>query len=106
MTAAYTQLTLAMTRDGDSRVVTVNGDLDHDNAPDLRLQLEQAADDGVERVELDLTGVTFIDSAALQVFVSVSAALGERGGSLLITAASPLVTRILAVTGLDDLFRP
>lgn len=106
MAAAYTQLTLTANRRDDALDVIVTGDLDHDSAPGLRGQLEDSASDGVTQVNLDLSGVTFIDSAALQVFVSAAAELSKRGGALTITAASPLVTRILGVTGLEDLFRP
>lgn len=104
MSAGYTKLTVEIERNGDVSRATVAGDLDHDSAPGLQLELDKAAGDGVRNIELDLSAVTFIDSAALQVFVSLTDRLGDRGGALSITEASPVVARILKVTRLDELF--
>jgi anti-anti-sigma factor len=101
--AGYTQLTLVVTRQDDHAVVRVGGDLDHDSSPELHRELEQAIDDDLLNLNLDLAGVTFIDSAALQIFVSITDALAQRGGTLTITDASPVVARILEVTRLGEL---
>ncbi len=104
MNAGYTQLTVGIERDGDGLKVSVAGDLDHDSAPSLRVKLDAAVTDEICKIELDLAHVTFIDSAALQVFVSMHDEMSGRGGGLIITDTSPLVARILKVTRLGDLF--
>ncbi len=104
MTAAYTELSIGIEREGNRLRVRIAGDLDHHSAPGLRPRLDDALTDDVRTIHLDLTGVTFIDSAALQVFVSVYDEMRGRGGTLAITDASPLVARILEVTGFGNLF--
>lgn len=104
MSAAYTELTVDIEQDGDGLKASVAGDLDHGSAPSLRVKLDEAVTEGVRKIELDLAGVTFIDSAALQVFVAMHDEMRGRGGALVVTNASPLVTRILDVTRLGSLF--
>ena len=101
--AGFTELSVDTLREDGRTVVRVAGDLDHDSAPGLRAELE-GFDEAVRFIELDLAGVTFIDSGALQVFVSVHSELQSRGGSLRIVNASPVVARILAMTRLDEVF--
>jgi len=84
--------------------VSVAGDLDHHSAPELHRQLQQAAGDEVRTIVLDLTGVTFIDSAGLQVFIATTDRMQDRGGTLVISSTSPVVARILAVSRLGELF--
>lgn len=104
MSAAYTELTVDIERDGDGLKASVAGDLDHGSAPSLRVKLDEAVTDDVRKIDLDLAGVTFIDSAALQVFIAVQDEMRGRGGVLVVTNASPLVTRIFEVTRLGSLF--
>ena len=105
MKAGDTKLSVETERQGDRCAARVTGDLDHDTAPALRTELEQASsDETVCHLDLDLSAVTFIDSAALQVFTSIHAALGERGGALHVTEASSVVARILDVTGFAEVF--
>lgn len=104
MNAGYTELTVQIERDGDRLRIQISGDLDHDSAPNLRPELDKAMTADIRNIDLDLAGVTFIDSAALQVFVSVYDEMHGREGALVITDASPLVARILEVTRLGHLF--
>lgn len=52
--------------------------------------------------ELDLSGVTFVDSSAIRLFIQLQRARGE-GGQLVLVAPQPHVERVLEVAGLDDL---
>ena len=60
-------------------------------------------DRGYTRVAIDLGSVEFIDSSGLGVLVGSLRRLREDGGDLVLRAASPAVTRILELTGLDGL---
>lgn len=104
MNVAYTELSIDIERLADRVVVRVAGDLDHDTARDLRAKLEPYAQDTVANIDLDLGGVTFIGSGALQVFIAIHKDLREKGGRLRVAEASPLVTRILALTHLGEVF--
>jgi anti-anti-sigma factor len=55
-------------------------------------------------LRLDLSGVTFIDSAGLASLVRARHALFERGGDVILCDCSPYLRRVLARTCLDKLF--
>jgi len=52
-------------------------------------------------VELDCSGLTFIDASGLRLFVAVHQACVGRGAKLAIVNPAQCVTRLLALTGLD-----
>ncbi|MFI5906123.1 STAS domain-containing protein [Dactylosporangium sp. NPDC051541] len=77
--------------------VTASGELDMTSAPQLINVLRDAIHaHGPSRVDLDLTGVTFMDSTGLQVLVAANT---DVGGGLRITGTSPAVHRLLQLTG-------
>lgn len=84
-------------------MVTVAGEIDMANADDLQSYLSSVAETH-NLVALDLSTVTFIDSTGLNALIRTYRLL-EPGGSLLVLAPSPQVSRVLEVTGLDRLFR-
>jgi anti-sigma B factor antagonist len=99
-------MTLAITVD-DRRpptVLSVGGDLDLNTAPELLQALTRLVDDGRRAVVVDLTGVGFCDSSGLSVLVRVRNRLTELGGSVTLAAATPIVQRVLEVSGLDEIF--
>lgn len=105
MAAGFTELSVDADRQGHRTVVRIAGDLDHHSAPSLRIGLEGCVEDeAVTEVDADLSGVTFIDSGALQVFISVHATLEQRGGTLRVVESSPVVARILDLTHLAEVF--
>jgi anti-sigma B factor antagonist len=90
-------------RNGGATVVRLAGELDLYNAHLVREALLEAAEEGPERLVVDLADVTFIDSTALGVLIEARKALANRRGFAL---ASPgLETRrALEVSGLDKHF--
>jgi anti-sigma B factor antagonist len=84
--------------------VAVSGEVDITTAPDLRAWLTRALDDGAAKVVLDLSGVEFMDSSGLSVLVGAHRRLARLGGRLGIVGVSPIVARLLSVTGLHRIF--
>ena len=84
-------------------VVTVRGDVDATTAPDLRACLLAALDrPDTAEVEVDLSRVTFLDSAGLTVLVVGHQAAQRAGRTVLVrSGAARAVTRPLALTGLS-----
>jgi anti-sigma B factor antagonist len=87
----------------DPPVMTVRGEVDLASAPKLAAALSELMDRGHTHVALDLGAVEFIDSSGLGVLVGSLRRLREQGGDLVLQSASPAVTRILELTGLDGL---
>ncbi|MET7733068.1 STAS domain-containing protein [Streptomyces sp. NPDC005402] len=86
------------------RVVTLRGEIDHDVKEALTAALlpEGGADDGLApRVVADLSGVTFLDSTGINVFVHVHHQVSAARGWLRLAAARESVTRVVQLVGLD-----
>jgi anti-sigma B factor antagonist len=89
--------------DGSGVMVHVQGELDLASAPSLKWALTDLLQTGVQRMVLDLSRVSFIDSTALSVLVGVQRALPQEG-RIAIAAATAEVCNILELTGLDATF--
>jgi anti-sigma B factor antagonist len=97
-------LTVATRRHGDATtVVAADGELDCYSSALLRAQLIAHTRAGHALI-VDLTGVTFIDSAGLGVLVGAWKLFREIDGTLAFVAG-PGVSRRIAVTRLDQVFR-
>ncbi|MEU0553153.1 STAS domain-containing protein [Dactylosporangium sp. NPDC006015] len=83
-------------------LVTATGELDMTSAPTLIESLRDAIRAyAPSRVDLDLTGVPFMDSTGIQVLVAAQA---DIDGELRIIGTSPAVHRLLELTGLLETF--
>ncbi|WP_190394409.1 STAS domain-containing protein [Nocardiopsis quinghaiensis] len=88
----------------DVAVVTVGGEVDLYTAPQLRSELVEALDDGARRLLVDMSRVEFCDSTGISVLLSAMKRSRDKGGDLEIVAPRPAVTKVLEVTGLDEVF--
>ena len=79
------------------QVVSVEGELDLQTAPDLEQTL-RATD--LPCVIVDLTEVPFLDSTALGVLLAATRKMEKNGRRLLVAAGSPAVARTLTISGL------
>lgn len=88
--------------DGGYREVRVEDELDLAVADQLRQRLDVAANDDVE-IFVCLERCDFIDSTGIAAIVVAHRQLADKGRRLLICGPSHQVSRILTVTGLNDL---
>jgi anti-anti-sigma factor len=91
------------TRVGGGRKLAVAGELDSGTQAALVRAFERAAVEleGGE-VELDLSALTFIDSAGLRAIIHIERTARERGLSLVVTPPPAPLTELLELTGLND----
>jgi anti-sigma B factor antagonist len=87
------ELSVTASLSGGTLRVGVVGDVDLASAPRLEAMLDLARLDGVYRLELDLSGVTFFSCAGI---AAVHGAHRD-GLRLLLVAAAPSVNRMLAL---------
>ncbi|MFB7356049.1 STAS domain-containing protein [Streptomyces gardneri] len=59
---------------------------------------------GPRGLDVDLSGVTFCDSSGLDMLLRLNRRANRAGKSLVLTALSPRVTRLLRLTGAEHLF--
>ena len=101
--AAFDPFRVESVRNERHAVLIVAGDLDAATAPRLHAELVQLAEDGVDRIVLDLRRTTFVDSFGLGVIVNAKKRLSQQGNSLCLVAEADQRTlrRVLEITGLD-----
>jgi anti-sigma B factor antagonist len=86
-------------RDGDDAILAVTGEIDMATGPILWSRIQQALDDGMARVVLDLAGTTFMDSTGVGIVLRTSAVYGA--ASIVIRSPQERVRRLFELTGLD-----
>jgi anti-sigma B factor antagonist len=84
-------------------VMTLPAEVDISNAEQVRQDLLSAVAQGATRVIADMTATTFCDSAGVTVLVRVVRQAAAHGSGLRLAASAPTVTRVLALTGVDQL---
>ena len=80
-------------------LVVIRGEIDIATSPALKATL--AAGLGRD-IEVDLSGVTFMDASGIGVLLAARRQAAEAGGSLTLRAPSAAVRRLTEVLGLDE----
>ncbi|MFE5402959.1 STAS domain-containing protein [Streptomyces sp. NPDC056580] len=83
----------------DAAVITVSGELDTDTGLALQHQLAGQVVHGRRHLVLDLADVPFMDSSGLRVIVRTVNEMRNIDGSVSLAAPSPVVRRVLDLTG-------
>jgi anti-sigma B factor antagonist len=93
-------LSITRSNEDGSVVLALAGELDVISAPELAEQLEALAADASPRVLLDLSGLSFVDSAGVSVLVKARHAAEESGRRLILRNATEQVHQVFSVLGL------
>ena len=88
----------------DHVVARVDGDLDLTNSRHLVDFLGRLSALSEYPVEVDLSGVDFIDSSGLHALLTTRRLLLERDSTLTIVNPSPCARRLLELTGCTEIF--
>jgi anti-sigma B factor antagonist len=80
----------------------VTGEIDAHTASAIGQALDGSNGDGV--VELDLSGVEFVDSSGLRALIEAHQRFEASGSSLRLVHPSPAVVRLFEISGVDDYF--
>jgi anti-anti-sigma factor len=91
-------------RDGDRLLIATAGELDLTTTPDLEAALESGQPYGA--LELDLAGLTFIDSSGLRLLLSERDRARRDGLNFTIRGATGPVARVFAISGFDADLEP
>lgn len=86
-----------------TRVVSLRGQLDYDAKDQLSQALSTQGDVERPRIVADLSGVSFMDSSGINVFVATHQQVSGAGGWVRIAAARQPVLRVLQLVGVDTL---
>ena len=88
-------------RRGQRIIVRLSGELDHHSAARVRGALDlMLRDVTVREMQLDMTEVTFMDSAGLGVILGRYKTLSGRGGKMIVSGVRTPIDRIFRMSGL------
>lgn len=92
--------------DGDDGVVLLRltGEIDTATVHVVEEALEPALNEVSRRLEIDLSGVEFMDSSGLNVLVVARNKLNDRGADLVISEVNDQVRRLFELSGLTTAF--
>jgi anti-anti-sigma factor len=93
------ELHLEVSPAGDA-FLAASGEVGGDGWIAFRQAIFDAGNQTRTTVILDLSGVTFFDSSAIRAVIGAKRVLGEQGVTLIIGPTSPIVERVLEITGL------
>ena len=83
-------------------MLALSGELDVVSAPELQQHLGEVLAEQHERVMLDLTGLTFVDSAGVSVLIKAKQTAEASGGTLVLRRPTEQLERVFALVGLAD----
>jgi anti-anti-sigma factor len=89
---------------GDTVRIRLDGELDIHTAPGVSEAVAGALDGGATTIVVDAAALRFCDSSGIQVLVQARERLVGSGGTLKVEGVHGSVEKVLAVTGLLDLF--
>ena len=90
--------------DDDSGLVSVSGESDLYTAPQLKGEVLRLIGTGSNRLVVDLTRTSFVDSATLGVLLGGLKRLRPKGGEIVLVIADPNIRKIFEITLLDRVF--
>src|SRR5512146_3350051 len=83
-------------------VVALSGEADVTTVPELTAALTAQIATGVRHLTVDLSGLSFADSASVSVFISANHVLRATGGTLVLCRPQPPVARMLSLLGVSQ----
>lgn len=82
--------------------VTLTGEIDAYTAPKVRNELMEVADGDGVKMEIDLSGVNYMDSTGLGIFVGLFKHLRANNGDMKLNGMTERLHRLFEITGLAD----
>jgi anti-sigma B factor antagonist len=91
--------------DGDAVMLSVRGEVDLHNSPDLRgVLLEILRDHKPKKLIVNLSLCPYMDSSAIAVLVETLQKVRKAGGKIYLTSLQPRVRGLLEIARLDTIF--
>jgi anti-sigma B factor antagonist len=85
-------------------VLRAQGEIDVASAPEFHASLSDLIREDTEILIVDLSEVSFMDSTGLGVLVGVEKQMSEAGHEMRLVVTQPQITRLLELTGLNEVF--
>ena len=99
-----TQMRIDAKSKDNGAVLSLSGKVIGDSVPQLKQNIEERINSGVNWLIIDLAEVPLMDSSALGTIIAAFLKLRERNGKLVLLNARKNIRDVLAITKLDSLF--
>lgn len=99
-------LVLAVTsrHEGSRALIALQGELDFHSSDEVTAAVTQALEEPIESIEVEVSGLTFVDSAGLQSLLNAREAAQDAGVAFRLEGVSGQVERVIGLAGLGDVF--
>lgn len=81
--------------------ISLQGEIDAHTGPELERTLADLLESSPTSVEIDMSGVTFMDSSGLRVVLALTRRARGQGGDIVLVAPTSVVSRLVEVSGLQ-----
>ncbi len=88
---------------GQVFILDLSGEIDREGAKVFQERAAKALDSGEQRLLVDFTGVTYINSPGLSVLILIAKRLQGSGGKFVLTGAGEPIQKVLKISGLTSL---
>lgn len=88
---------------GQVFIIDLSGEIDRDGAKVFQERAVKALDSGEQRLLVDFTGVTYINSRGLSVLILIAKRLQGSGGKFVLTGTGEPIQKVLKISGLTSL---
>ncbi|WP_433235695.1 STAS domain-containing protein [Streptosporangium sp. CA-135522] len=85
-------------------LLVLTGDLDYDTAAELFTLAEELFSEELRHLELDLSGLDFIDSSGVAALINLYNATRDHDATMRIIALTSYLRHLFKVTALDQVF--
>ncbi len=94
-------MVLSFKRIGTNLIIGLMGELDHHSAEEVRNKIDDAIErDKINKVILDFSGVTFMDSSGIGVVIGRFKRLSMKNGNLAVVNVNKNINKVFELSGL------
>lgn len=89
----------------NAEILTIEGELDFHATAEVRDAISKLTDKQSPKILIDFSGVNYIDSSGLAIFVEAFQKIKRYGGKLVLFGLTPSVLNVFEVARLNSIFR-
>jgi len=105
MVATQSLSNLKEEQKGDVLILRISGRLDTLSSPVAEKKIFDAINNGHYKLLIDLSGVTYLSSAGMRMFLSTTKKLKTLSGKMVLSGMAPNVMDVLKISGFDHILQ-
>lgn len=99
-------MNINISSENGTAIAMLSGEIDHHSARSLRTEIDKfVITMQPEKLAMDFTGITFMDSSGIGLIIGRYKLLKECGGQLEIRGPQPYIRRVLKLSGIERIVK-